>query len=74
MSDKTTEREVSRDEGATLARYFGCAFLETSAKTSHNVDMAFMNLVTRLRDEQQRGMSGGSQSRRDKQSKNCVIV
>lgn len=47
--DKTYEREVSREEGAALARQFGCEFLETSAKTSHNVDKLFMNLVRALR-------------------------
>jgi len=48
--DKTYEREVSREEGQALARSFGCDFLETSAKTSHNVERLFMNLVRSLRD------------------------
>ena len=47
--DKTYEREVSREEGAALARSFGCEFLETSAKTSHNVERLFTNLVRALR-------------------------
>jgi len=51
--DKTYEREVSREEGAALARSFGCEFLETSAKTSHNVERLFMNLVRALRATRQ---------------------
>jgi len=47
--DKTYEREVSREEGAALARKFGCEFLETSAKTAQNVERLFTNLVRTLR-------------------------
>jgi GTPase KRas protein len=46
--DKTYEREVSREEGAALARQFGCEFLETSAKTAQNVEQIFKNLVRSL--------------------------
>jgi GTPase KRas protein len=48
--DKTYEREVSKEEGAALARSFGCDFIETSAKTSVNVERLFMNLVRALRN------------------------
>jgi GTPase KRas len=48
-SDKSYEREVSREEGAALARTFGCEFLETSARTAHNVERLFNNLVRSLR-------------------------
>ena len=47
--DKTYEREVSKEEGAALARQFGCEFIETSAKTAQNVERLFMNLVRSLR-------------------------
>ncbi|THH11798.1 hypothetical protein EW145_g423 [Phellinidium pouzarii] len=51
--DKTYEREVSREEGLAMAKSFGCEFLETSAKTSHNVERLFMNLVRALRQTRQ---------------------
>ena len=51
--DKTYEREVSREEGAQMARTFGCEFLETSAKTSHNVERLFTTLVRLLRQTRQ---------------------
>jgi GTPase KRas len=49
--DKILEREVSKEEGATLAlaRSFGCCFIGTSAKTAQNVELLFFNLVHTLR-------------------------
>src|SRR5882762_8808448 len=47
--DKILEREVSKEEGAALARLFGCCFIETSAKTAQNVELLFFNLVRTLR-------------------------
>ena len=47
--DKTYEREVSKEEGAALARQFGCKFIETSAMTAQNVERLFMDLVRSLR-------------------------
>ena len=48
-ADKHYEREVSRDEGAAMAREFGCEFMETSAKTAQNVERLFTTLVRMLR-------------------------
>ncbi|KAF8213439.1 ras protein [Mycena galopus ATCC 62051] len=48
-ADKAFEREVSKEEGAALARQFGCEFIETSAKTSQNVERVFTSLVRALR-------------------------
>ena len=36
-------------EGENLARQFGCAFIETSAKSRINVDNAFYNIVREIR-------------------------
>lgn len=47
--DREQEREVLKAEGAALARSFGCPFMETSAKTSHNVEHLFTSLVRLLR-------------------------
>ncbi len=40
-------------EGADLARTIGASFIEASAKTSVNVEEAFMDLVRRIRKQQQ---------------------
>ena len=47
--DRTREREVSKADGAALARQYGCEFTETSAKTTQNVERLFINLVRSLR-------------------------
>lgn len=38
-------REVSMSEGAAEAANWGCGFLETSAKTNHNVNALFRDLL-----------------------------
>ena len=38
-------REVSLSEGAAEAANWGCGFLETSAKTNHNVNALFRDLL-----------------------------
>lgn len=73
--DKTYEREVSREEGAALARQFGCEFLETSAKTAQNVERLFMNLVRSLR--QTRSIEPGAPTppaKKEKKASKCVIM
>ncbi|KAI4286627.1 MAG: hypothetical protein L6R35_004115 [Caloplaca aegaea] len=47
--DLDAERQVSRKEGEDLARSFGCAFIETSAKSRINVENAFYNIVREIR-------------------------
>lgn len=47
--DLDGERQVSTQEGQTLARNFGCKFIETSAKSRINVDNAFYDIVREIR-------------------------
>jgi GTPase KRas protein len=47
--DREDERQVSKLEGAALARAFGCQFVEASAKGRINVDVAFYDLVRDIR-------------------------
>jgi GTPase KRas protein len=74
--DKTYEWEVTKDEGIALARSFGCSFMETSAKTAHNIKLVFTNLVRALRTMQQ--MAGGMPNPRnpleEKKQRKCVIL
>lgn len=73
--DKTYEREVSKEEGAALARQFGCEFIETSAKTAQNVERLFMNLVRALRQTRNVdvGPMNGAPQKKEKKTK-CIIV
>lgn len=49
-------------EGEALARSFGCKFIETSAKSRINVDMAFFDIVREIRryNREMQGYSTGS--------------
>jgi len=47
--DSATGREVSIEEGAAMARQFGCQFIEASAKTAQNVELVFATLIRALR-------------------------
>lgn len=42
------ERVVSADCGKRVAREYGVAFVETSAKTGHNVEAAFLSVARKL--------------------------
>jgi len=60
--DLEAERVVSKEEGAQLARSFGCKFIETSAKSRINVDNAFYDLVREIRryNREMSGYGGGA--------------
>jgi GTPase KRas len=47
--DRVTEREVSTQEGYSLAKELGCDFVEASAKNCINVEKAFFDVVRQLR-------------------------
>lgn len=78
--DKQYEREVSREEGANLARTFGCHFLETSAKTAQNVELLFTTLVRSLRSTKttesptQGTRTGNEEKKSGKSGKKCIIM
>jgi len=51
--DRVTEREVSTQEGYSLAKDLGCDFVEASAKNCINVEKAFFDVVRQLRRQKQ---------------------
>ena len=55
--DKALERDISAQEGHSLAKELGCQFVEASAKNCVNVEKAFYDVVRMLR--QQRQQHGG---------------
>jgi len=52
--DLADRREVTTMEGTELAKSWGAAFLETSARTRKNVDEVFFNLVRQIRSWHER--------------------
>lgn len=55
-SDLDARRQVSTEEGERFAKDNGLIFLETSAKTSHNVEEAFLQTSTMIYENIDRGM------------------
>ncbi|XP_017779320.1 PREDICTED: ras-related protein Rab-37-like isoform X2 [Nicrophorus vespilloides] len=51
-ADAGVERAVRREEGERLAREYNVAFMETSAKSGQNVDLAFLAIARELKYRQ----------------------
>lgn len=54
-SDLANKREVKTEEGEQFAREHGLVFLETSARTAHNVEEAFINTARKIYEKIDRG-------------------
>jgi len=80
-ADRSTEREVSAQEGRSLATELGCLFTESSAKTCQNVELAFYEVVRQIRRQRegekeqisgkQKAKNGKGKSRRGTK---CIIL
>eukprot|EP00210_Caulerpa_lentillifera_P006834 g6533.t1 len=54
--DLANRRAVSTEEGEQFARENGLVFLETSAKTAHNVEEAFINTARKIYEKIEQGV------------------
>ena len=61
--DLVDDRKVSTEKGQQLANDFGCAFIETSAKTRYNIDAAFELMVQQVQKARSTNNNGSSTSR-----------
>eukprot|EP01097_Dermamoeba_algensis_P009892 TRINITY_DN711_c0_g1_i4.p1 TRINITY_DN711_c0_g1~~TRINITY_DN711_c0_g1_i4.p1 ORF type:complete len:135 (-),score=16.53 TRINITY_DN711_c0_g1_i4:270-674(-) len=57
--DLVNEREVTQEDGQSLAKKFGCPYFETSAKEKINVEEVFKDLVKQVRNSEAAKNSGG---------------
>ena len=55
-SDLDSRRQVSTNEGEQFAQEHGLIFMETSAKTAHNVEDSFIKTSTMIYDNIDRGV------------------
>lgn len=72
--DRLTDREVSRDEGAMMAKSLRCEFTETSAKTCVNVERSFYNVVRMIRQARDGGAPRTATKTNKKKSSKCMIL
>ena len=72
MCDLESERIVSTEEGKELAERYGIPFLETSAKTNHNVDEMFETIVSEIVEPSNPAINNDNLSP-DKKGKDCAV-
>ncbi|NXT67935.1 DIRA2 protein, partial [Chaetops frenatus] len=77
-SDENQNREVESSEGEAMAKKWKCAFMETSAKTNHNVKELFQELLNlekrRTVSLQIDGKKSKQQKRKEKLKGKCVVM
>jgi len=61
------QRVIKQEQGQALAQKWGCAFIESSAKTKKNVEGIFFDLIRQITDKQPDRATGGGSKRK------CVI-
>ncbi|NWZ70086.1 DIRA2 protein, partial [Acrocephalus arundinaceus] len=77
-NDENQNREVESSEGEAIAKKWKCAFMETSAKTNHNVKELFQELLNlekrRTVSLQIDGKKSKQQKRKEKLKGKCVVM
>ncbi|NWW62797.1 DIRA2 protein, partial [Ifrita kowaldi] len=77
-NDENQNREVESSDGETMAKKWKCAFMETSAKTNHNVKELFQELLNlekrRTVSLQIDGKKSKQQKRKEKLKGKCVVM
>lgn len=77
-NDEMNSREVESSDGEAMAKRWKCAFMETSAKTNHNVKELFQELLNlekrRTVSLQIDGKKSKQQKRAEKLKGKCVVM
>ena len=71
--DLQHRREVPQHEAESLAQSWGVPYIETSAKTSINVDNAYMNLLTEIIKSKQ-SIEHQPVKKKHRKKKRCVLL
>jgi len=73
-SDLNTLRQVPEKEGNQLGQKLGCTYLEVSAKTRHNIDLAFDTLIREIvKQKKPRQIHEERKLKKKPRSRNCSI-
>jgi len=80
--DMEAQRTVTTEEADAVAKTFGCKYLETSAKTRHNVEEAFFEVVRQVRraagemgpSNGHDGPNSANDSKRRKKKPECQLL
>ncbi|KAJ6578642.1 hypothetical protein DFH09DRAFT_1077576 [Mycena vulgaris] len=76
--DDGVGRNVSQEEGEALGQRLGCPFLEVSAKTALNIDLAFADPVRLLRQKDVKDRSSvhvkKEKKKKKKRNMECIIL
>ncbi|EGF82213.1 hypothetical protein BATDEDRAFT_19065 [Batrachochytrium dendrobatidis JAM81] len=72
-ADRTHDREVSITEGNNLARHLRCEYIETSAKTTLNVEK-YAFVVRLIRKERDQGSSFPGVEKKKKEKGKCMLL
>lgn len=75
-ADLSERRTVSQDEAIELAKSWSVPYVETSAKTRHNVDSVFFDLLREIKkrhDSQQSTITSNKKSKKRRKRRFCKI-
>ncbi|CAG7731990.1 unnamed protein product [Allacma fusca] len=78
--DETENRELTQQDGEAEARRWQCNFIETSAKTNHNVQELFQELLTLEKNRNMslqldsKGSKGSSKNSTNKVKEKCSVA
>eukprot|EP00160_Parvularia_atlantis_P013701 Unigene2994_Nuclearia_a/m.9212 Unigene2994_Nuclearia_a/g.9212 ORF Unigene2994_Nuclearia_a/g.9212 Unigene2994_Nuclearia_a/m.9212 type:complete len:197 (+) Unigene2994_Nuclearia_a:361-951(+) len=67
--DLEDKRAVRKEEAQAKAREWNCLYVETSAKTSHNVHEVYSGLLRKIRDRKKQ-----QQTQQKNKKKSCIIL
>ncbi|KAI9354407.1 ras-like protein 3 [Pilaira anomala] len=68
------DRQVSTNDGKSLAKHYGCQFLETSAKQRIRIEDTFFGIVREIRRLNQEKQGGNSSSEGGQEGLHCCII
>ena len=72
--DLEDERQVTTEQGRTLAQKFNCGFIEASAKTNTNVKELFFELVRMINKWREKNPLKGGPDKKSKKKGACLLI